>query len=69
MITANEPIQTTDPTSGLARRRLTIPFNNPFRGNSKEQKVLIDMDDRGNAFGVFCTNAAWFGELVIRYVS
>ena len=53
MITANEPIQTTDPTSGLARRRLTIPFNNPFRGNSKEQKVLIDMDDRGNAFGVF----------------
>jgi len=31
MITANEPIQTTDPTSGLARRRLTIPFNNPLR--------------------------------------
>ena len=53
MITANEPIQTTDPTSGLARRRLTIPFNNPFRGSSKEQKVLIDMDDKGNAFGVF----------------
>ena len=53
MITANEPIQTTDPTSGLARRRLTIPFNNPFRGSSKEQKTLIDMDDNGNAFGEF----------------
>ena len=53
MITANEPIQTTDPTSGLARRRLTIPFNNPFRGSAKEQKTLIDMDDQGNAFGEF----------------
>ena len=53
MITANEPIQTTDPTSGLARRRLTIPFNNPFRGSAKEQKTLIDMDDHGNAFGEF----------------
>lgn len=53
MITANEPIQTTDPTSGLARRRLTIPFNNPFKGSSREQRVLIDMDDKGNAFGEF----------------
>jgi phage/plasmid-associated DNA primase len=53
MITANEPIQTTDPTSGLARRRLTIPFNNPFRGTAKQQKTLIDMDDQGNAFGEF----------------
>jgi phage/plasmid-associated DNA primase len=53
MITANESIQTTDPTSGLARRRLTIPFNNQFRGSSKEQRVLIDMNDKGEAFGVF----------------
>lgn len=53
MITANEPIQTTDPTSGLARRRLTIPFNNVFSGSSAEQKTLIDMDDRGRAFGEF----------------
>jgi phage/plasmid-associated DNA primase len=53
MITANEPIQTTDPTSGLARRRLTIPFDNPFKGSSAEQKTLIDMDDRGAPFGEF----------------
>ena len=53
MITANEPIQTTDPTSGLARRRLTIPFDKPFTGSSAEQKTLIDMDDRGRPFGEF----------------
>lgn len=53
MITANEPIQTTDPTSGLARRRLTIPFNNPFKGSAVEQHVLIDMDGKGNAYGKF----------------
>ncbi len=53
MITANEPIQTTDPTSGLARRRLTIPFDSPFKGSSAEQKTLIDMDDRGSPFGEF----------------
>ena len=53
MITANEPIQTTDPTSGLARRRLTIPFDRPFTGSSAEQRTLIDMDDRGHPFGDF----------------
>ncbi|MEY2997882.1 MAG: hypothetical protein RIQ82_1263, partial [Bacteroidota bacterium] len=53
MITANEPIQTTDPTSGLARRRLTIPFDRPFTGSSAEQKTLIDMDDHGRPFGEF----------------
>lgn len=55
MITANEPIQTTDPTSGLARRRLTIPFDKPFTGSSSEQKTLIDMDDRGRPFGEFAS--------------
>jgi phage/plasmid-associated DNA primase len=55
MITANEPIQTTDPTSGLARRRLTIPFDKPFTGSSAEQRTLIDMDDRGHPFGEFAT--------------
>ena len=35
MITANEPIQTTDPTSGLARRRLTIPFDRPDRKSTR----------------------------------
>jgi phage/plasmid-associated DNA primase/DNA-binding MarR family transcriptional regulator len=53
MITANEPIQTTDPTSGLARRRLTIPFDKPFTGSSAEQRTLIDMDDNGRPFGEF----------------
>ena len=53
IITANEPIQTTDPTSGLARRRLTIPFDRPFTGNSAEQRILIDMDDNGRPFGDF----------------
>ena len=53
MITANEPIQTTDPTSGLARRRLTIPFDRPFTGNSAQQRTLIDMDDSGTPFGDF----------------
>ena len=53
IITANEPIQTTDPTSGLARRRLTLPFDKPFKGSSAEQKTLIDMDDKGNPFGEF----------------
>jgi len=53
MITANEPIQTTDPTSGLARRRLTIPFDKPFLGKAVEQRTLIDMDDRGKPFGDF----------------
>ena len=55
MITANEPIQTTVPTSGLARRRLTIPFDRPFTGSSAQQRTLIDMDDRGNPFGDFAS--------------
>ena len=55
IITANEPIQTTDPTSGLARRRLTIPFDRPFTGNSAEQRILIDMDDNGRPFGDFAS--------------
>jgi len=53
MITANEPIQTTDPTSGLARRRLTIPFDRPYLGSAADQQTLVDMDDRGCPFGVF----------------
>ena len=44
IITANEQIQTTDPSSGLFRRRLTIPFDRPFTGNAKQQKVLINCD-------------------------
>jgi P4 family phage/plasmid primase-like protien len=53
MITANEAIQSTDYTSGLARRRLTIPFDRPFAGGQAEQKELIKFDNKGNPQGVF----------------
>ena len=41
IVTANEFISATDNTSGLKRRRITIPFNRRFQGNAKEQVVLI----------------------------
>ena len=47
MMTASEQIQSTDPSSGLFRRRITIPFERPFTGNAKEQCVLINCDRRG----------------------
>ncbi|NBU70235.1 MAG: hypothetical protein EBS53_02095 [Bacteroidetes bacterium] len=53
MITANEAIQSTDYTSGLARRRLTVPFDRPFQGGQAEQKELIKFDSKGNPLGVF----------------
>lgn len=53
IITANEAIQSTDYTSGLGRRRLTIPFDRPFIGNSSEQRELIKFDIKGNAGGEF----------------
>lgn len=53
MITANEAIQSTDYTSGLARRRLTVPFDRPFEGGQSEQKELIKFDNKGIPQGVF----------------
>jgi putative DNA primase/helicase len=53
MITANEAIQSTDYTSGLARRRLTIPFDRPFIGGPNEQKELIKFNSKGEPQGVF----------------
>tara|TARA_B100001939_G_scaffold190378_2_gene163852 strand:- start:6713 stop:9403 length:2691 start_codon:yes stop_codon:yes gene_type:complete len=53
MITANEAIQSTDYTSGLGRRRLTIPFDRAFEGNSKEQRELIKFNANGDASGEF----------------
>ena len=53
IITANEAIQSTDYTSGLARRRLTVPFDRPFEGSQAEQKELIKFDSKGNPHGVF----------------
>ena len=53
IITANEAIQSTDYTSGLARRRLTIPFDRPFTGGQAEQRELIKFDGKGNPQGDF----------------
>ena len=44
IVVANEPIQTTDNTSGLSRRRLTIEFNRPLYDKSSEAKDMIKID-------------------------
>jgi phage/plasmid-associated DNA primase len=44
MVVANEPIQTTDNTSGLARRRLTIEFNRKLYDKSSEARDMIKID-------------------------
>ena len=44
MVCANEPIQTTDNTSGLTRRRLTVEFNRPLYDKSSEAKEMIKLD-------------------------
>lgn len=53
IVTANEAIQSTDYTSGLARRRLTIPFDRPFTGGQSEQRELIKFNTRGEPQGEF----------------
>jgi putative DNA primase/helicase len=45
MVCANEPIQTTDNTSGLTRRRLTIEFNRPLYNKNSEAKEMIKVDN------------------------
>jgi phage/plasmid-associated DNA primase len=49
MATANESIQSTDPTAGLFRRRLTVPFSRP-RWDQKDLE-LIAFDHEGNPYG------------------
>ena len=44
MVCANEPIQTTDNTSGLTRRRLTLEFNRPLYDKNSEAKEMIKLD-------------------------
>lgn len=44
MVCANEPIQTTDNTSGLSRRRLTLEFNRPLYSKNSEAKEMIKLD-------------------------
>ncbi len=41
MVTANEQVQMQDPTSGLARRRITIPFDVVFNGPVDQMCTLI----------------------------
>ena len=52
MVIANEPIQTTDNTSGLSRRRLTVEFNRPLYEKNSEAKDMIKID-RGRIFGLW----------------
>jgi hypothetical protein len=49
IIGANEAIQSTDYTSGLERRRLTIPF----RHRPQKVRQLLDFDEQGVAVGEF----------------
>jgi putative DNA primase/helicase len=44
MLVANEPIQTSDPSSGLARRRLTIEFNRSLYDKSSEARDMIKIE-------------------------
>jgi len=44
MVVANEPIQTTDNTSGLSRRRLTVEFNRKLYDRSSEAKDMIKLE-------------------------
>ena len=53
LISANEQIATTDATSGLARRRLTVPFDRVFRGSAKEQTTLVEVLQNGHIVGKF----------------
>lgn len=52
MVAANEPIQTTDNTSGLSRRRLTIEFNRPLYNKSSEARDMIKID-KGRVSGLW----------------
>jgi P4 family phage/plasmid primase-like protien len=44
MVCANEPIQTTDNTSGLTRRRLTVEFNRPLWDKNSEAKEMVKIE-------------------------
>ena len=52
MVVANEPIQTTDNTSGLSRRRLTIEFNRPLYDRNSEAKDMIKIE-HGRVSGIW----------------
>ena len=50
MVAANEPIQTTDNTSGLIRRRLTVEFNRKLYDKSSQAKDMIKIE-KGRVVG------------------
>ena len=52
MVCANEPIQTTDNTSGLSRRRLTLEFNRKLYEKNSEAKDMIKID-KGRVSGLW----------------
>ena len=45
MVCANEPIQTTDNTSGLTRRRLTVEFNRSLWDKNSEAVEMIKLEN------------------------
>tara|TARA_R100000458_G_scaffold36185_3_gene33623 strand:+ start:871 stop:3465 length:2595 start_codon:yes stop_codon:yes gene_type:complete len=52
MVAANEPIQTTDNTSGLIRRRLTIEFNRKLYDKNSEARDMIKIE-KGRVTGLW----------------
>ena len=52
MVAANEPIQTTDNTSGLIRRRLTVEFNRKLYDKNSEAKDMIKIE-KGRVTGLW----------------
>ena len=54
MVAANEPIQTTDNTSGLIRRRLTVEFNRKLYDKSSQAKDMIKIE-KGRVVGEWKT--------------
>jgi putative DNA primase/helicase len=51
IVAANEQIQSADYTSGLERRRITVPFNKTIP--SREQRDLIEFNADGGVYGEF----------------
>lgn len=52
MVVANEPIQTTDNTSGLSRRRLTVEFNRKLYDKNSDAKDMIKIE-HGHVSGLW----------------
>lgn len=53
IITANAEIQSTDKSTGLQRRRITLYFNRVFKGKPSEQRNLISFSKTGEPGGEF----------------